>query len=187
MIFTSQSKNYILPLSLVKMKREHSSDSEDNKPTADKKRLMPKRADYRMRAHINPLNTTPFAYPLNPSHVNWRAHYPSILGGEEKERLAISCNTVEHPSQYDTVQPDFPQPVEIIDIGCGFGGLLFTLGKEFPKKLIFGLEIRDKLVNYVAEKVHAMRVEHPGEYQNIGVTRTNSMRHLCQYFRKATL
>ena len=32
-----------------------------------------------------------------------------------------------------------------------------------------------------------MRVEHPGEYQNIGVVRTNSMRHLSQYFKKESL
>ena len=42
---------------------------------------MPKRADYRMRAHINPLNATPFAYPLNPSYVDWKSHFPAVLGG----------------------------------------------------------------------------------------------------------
>ena len=42
-------------------------------------------------------------------------------------------------------------------------------------------------MNYVAEKIHAMRVQNPGDYKNIGVTRTNSMRHLTQYFRKGSL
>jgi tRNA (guanine-N7-)-methyltransferase len=32
-----------------------------------------------------------------------------------------------------------------------------------------------------------MRISHPGQYNNISVVRTNSMRHLCQYFRKGTL
>lgn len=41
---------------------------------------MPKKANYRMRAHINPLNATPFPYPLNPSYVDWKAHYPFVLG-----------------------------------------------------------------------------------------------------------
>jgi len=39
--------------------------------------------------------------------------------------------------------------VTIIDIGCGFGGLLFGLSSLFPDSLSLGLEIRDKLANYV--------------------------------------
>ena len=29
--------------------------------------------------------------------------------------------------------------VEIADIGCGFGGLLFALGPRFPEQLILGM------------------------------------------------
>jgi tRNA (guanine-N7-)-methyltransferase len=69
--------------------------------------------------------------------------------------------------------------VEIIDVGCGFGGLLFTLSTTFPLNLIFGLEIRDKLVNFVGEKIRGMRIKHPDQYGN--------MRHLCQYLRRGSL
>jgi tRNA (guanine-N7-)-methyltransferase len=55
---------------------------------------MPKKADYRMRAHINPLNTTPFPYPQHHSFVDWKAHYPSMYGGSKKENEEVNCNTV---------------------------------------------------------------------------------------------
>jgi tRNA (guanine-N7-)-methyltransferase len=45
----------------------------------------------------------------------------------------------------------------MIDIGCGFGGLLFGLAPLFQNKLILGMEIRDKLVNYVGEKIKGYR------------------------------
>lgn len=38
-----------------------------------------------------------------------------------------------------------------------------ALSQQFPDKLTFGLEIRDKLVNYVGEKIRAMRIENPGK------------------------
>ena len=44
--------------------------------------------------------------------------------------------------------------------------LFFTivaLSKSFPNVLSLGIEIRDKLVNYVGEKVRALRIENPGE------------------------
>ena len=49
-----------------------------------------------------------------------------------------------------------PTPT-ILDIGCGFGGLMFQLTKEFPHDLILGLEIRDKVANFVGEKINATR------------------------------
>ena len=38
----------------------------------------------------------------------------------------------------------------ILDIGCGYGGLMFALTKHFPDELILGQEIRDKVANFVA-------------------------------------
>lgn len=116
-------------------------------------RLLPKKADYRMRAHINPLSSTTFPYPPHHSYIDWRPHYPLKFGLSEQENTTlITCNTVEHPSDYDH-QRDYEvkdeQHVSIIDIGCGFGGLLFGLAPAFKDKLILGMEIRDKLVNFV--------------------------------------
>ena len=47
-------------------------------------RLMPKKADYRMRAHINPLSSTTFPFPPHHTYVDWKAHYPKMYG-ESKE------------------------------------------------------------------------------------------------------
>lgn len=66
---------------------------------------MPKRAEYRMRAHINPLNSTPFPFPPHHSYVDWKRHYPAFFEGTTVEdNLKVYCNTVEHPSTYDRVR-----------------------------------------------------------------------------------
>lgn len=39
--------------------------------------------------------------------------------------------------------------IDFADIGCGFGGLLFELGKNFPEKISIGIEIREKVSSYV--------------------------------------
>lgn len=50
------------------------------------------------------------------------------------------------------------------------------------------MEIRDKVVNYVGEKINSMRINSGyKEYQNIGVVRTNSMKTLHNYFRKESV
>jgi tRNA (guanine-N7-)-methyltransferase len=46
----------------------------------------------------------------------------------------------------------------IVDIGCGYGGLLFELSREFRDELVLGMEIRDKVTNYVVQKVNSMRI-----------------------------
>ena len=43
--------------------------------------------------------------------------------------------------------------------GCGFGGLIFALADKFPSKCVMGMEIRGKVVNFVGEKIRAIRVE----------------------------
>ena len=52
--------------------------------------------------------------------------------------------------------------------------------------MIVGFEIRDKLVNFVGEKIRAKRVQ-SNECDNISVLRTNSMRHFTNYFRENQL
>ena len=36
--------------------------------------------------------------------------------------------------------------VEVLDIGCGYGGLLIGLSSVLPESLILGLEIRVKVI-----------------------------------------
>mmetsp|Transcript_56549 Transcript_56549/g.64813 ORF Transcript_56549/g.64813 Transcript_56549/m.64813 type:complete len:300 (+) Transcript_56549:45-944(+) len=157
-----------------------------------KRRMMPKKADYRMRAHVNPLNATPFPYPLNPDYVNWKLHYPMYFGGTAEENDLLYLNTPEFEIDYPAVVDDSLNGkkgpcVEMVDVGCGYGGLLMGLATKFPDKLSLGMEIRDKLVNYVGEKIAVLRTENPGQYGNISVLRTNAMRHITNYFRKGQL
>lgn len=48
------------------------------------------------------------------------------------------------------------------------------------------MEIRDKLVNYIGEKIRAFRLSED-KCHNISVIRTNCMRHLTNYFRQSQL
>lgn len=101
--------------------------------------------------------------------------------------------------------------VEVADIGCGFGGLLFALAPKLPDTLILGLEIRTSVTEYVQEKAKAMRVQHaaassssdpaagteiqpptaaappPGPYDNVSCIRANTMKFLPNFFKKAQL
>lgn len=55
-----------------------------------------------MRAHINPLGSTPFPFPPHHTYVDWKLHYPAMFGLPQEENLKICCNTIEHPSFFDT-------------------------------------------------------------------------------------
>jgi len=61
---------------------------------------------------------------------------------------------------------------------------LVALSKKFPNNVSFGMEIRDKLINYIGEKIVALRHNEPGHYQNISCVRTNAQRHITNYFKK---
>lgn len=40
---------------------------------------------------------------------------------------------------------DEPPQVAFADVGCGFGGMTIALAKEYPDKLVAGMEIRQKV------------------------------------------
>ena len=83
---------------------------------------------------------------------------------------------------YPEKQPE--TPVEFVDIGCGYGGLLITLSPLFPNVLILGMEIRVKVSDYVTDRISALRRQNPGSYRNIACLRTNAMKYLPNYFKK---
>lgn len=45
----------------------------------------------------------------------------------------------------------------MLDIGCGFGGLMMDLAPMFPHQLILGMEIRVQVTQYVHDKILALR------------------------------
>ncbi|KAL8275481.1 hypothetical protein Esti_000432 [Eimeria stiedai] len=149
----------------------------------------PKKAEYRQRAHCNPLADSFLTYPPSPDFVDWRKHFPKPFGAPPPQHLCL--NTADYPVDYeDPVPAEFngeagPAP-DFLDVGCGFGGLLISLAPRFPEALIMGLEIREKVTNYVGERIKALRQEHQGDglYQNVSVIRTNATKFLLNYFRR---
>jgi tRNA (guanine-N7-)-methyltransferase len=56
------------------------------------------------------------------------------------------------------------------------------------ESLALGMEIRDKVTNFVSEKIKILRTNsNHKEYNNISVIRTNTMKLLLNYFYKEQL
>lgn len=121
---------------------------------------LPRKRFYRARAHSNPLSDSHFPVPISPNQFEYDLHFPKIEDGRK---------------------------VEFADIGCGFGGLLISLATLFPDKLMIGMELRDKVTEYVKERILALRISNPGKYENASVVRTNSMKYIPNYFEKGQL
>lgn len=140
---------------------------------------MPKKKFYRARAHCNPLSfNETFDYPTRPDLMDWTEdHYP--------EHPSLKEDTDEDISSFQsssmTIRPD------VLDVGCGFGGLTMALSAALPDNTILGLEIRAKVAEYVRLRIVAQRKEHPGKYQNCSVMRTNAMKYLPNFFPRAGL
>uniref|UniRef100_A0A0A9GMA5 tRNA (guanine-N(7)-)-methyltransferase n=1 Tax=Arundo donax TaxID=35708 RepID=A0A0A9GMA5_ARUDO len=135
---------------------------------------LPRKRFYRARAHSNPLSDSHFPVPVSPDEVDLSLHYPRYFpadkcGGGDEEPAAA------------------PRRIRFADVGCGFGGLLVGLSTLFPDTLMIGMELRDKVTEYVKERILALRATNPGQYDNISVVRTNSMKYIPNYFRKAQL
>lgn len=145
---------------------------------------MPRKSLHRMHAHVNPFNPLSCAHPKNPTYVDWSLHFPSFYGKENPGEIVV--NTKKYPVKDDYAkQPGHVEPrtPQILDIGCGYGGLMFQLTKGFPDKLILGLEIRDKVSNYVGEKIHAVRSNSQGTVcANTAIIRSNAMKAFSNYF-----
>jgi tRNA (guanine-N7-)-methyltransferase len=127
----------------------------------------PQKRHYRSRAHCNPLSfNDSFAYPPLP---------PS------KEELWMP--------QHDPNLPDSCPPApDVLDIGCGFGGLTVALAKLLPTSTILGMEIRAKVTEYVRLRIISERKDSAGaSHENASVIRSNSMKHLPNFFKKASI
>ncbi|KAK9207695.1 hypothetical protein WN944_000041 [Citrus x changshan-huyou] len=140
---------------------------QETNPTISKSTGLPRKRFYRARAHSNPLSDSHFPVPISPSHVDYSLHYPHFFPSADQ----VNCS----------------KKIQFADIGCGFGGLLISLSTLFPEVLMIGMELRDKVTEYVKERILALRVSNPGQYQNVSVVRTNSMKYIPNYFEKGQL
>ncbi|XP_010493727.1 PREDICTED: tRNA (guanine-N(7)-)-methyltransferase-like [Camelina sativa] len=139
----------------------------ETKPTFSKSTGLPRKRFYRARAHSNPLSDSHFPIPVSPAHEDFSLHFPKFVEADNK----------------------ISKKVEFADIGCGFGGLLISLATLFPDTLMIGMELRDKVTEYVKERILALRrtSSAEGQYENISVVRTNSMKYIPNYFEKGQL
>ncbi|XP_062106581.1 tRNA (guanine-N(7)-)-methyltransferase [Humulus lupulus] len=135
--------------------------------TLSKSTGLPRKRFYRARAHSNPLSDSHFPIPISPTNVDYSTHYPQLFPSSERKEGSKN--------------------IEFADIGCGFGGLLISLSTLFPETLMIGMELRDKVTEYVKERIVALRGANPGQYQNVSVVRTNSMKYIPNYFEKGQL
>lgn len=123
---------------------------------------LPQKRYFRQRAHCNPFSDHNLSYPISPEQMDWSAHFhTSMLSGSNK--------------------------IEFVDVGCGYGGLLISLSTLFPSTLMIGMEIRVKVEEYVRQRIQALRQQHPSQYENISVLRTNAMKFLPNFFEKGQL
>ncbi|EON67422.1 tRNA (guanine-N(7)-)-methyltransferase [Coniosporium apollinis CBS 100218] len=156
---------------------------EDHRNAVDKKTgdpQLPRKKLYRQRAHANPFSDHVLNYPTSPADMDWTSLYPAFTFERlEPQPYAKELTAVKRMSKN----------VEIADIGCGFGGLLFALAPRFPDTLVLGLEIRTSVTEFVQEKIRALRHQDTveGLYQNVACIRANTMKFLPNFFVKAQL
>ncbi|KAH8666666.1 guanine-N(7)--methyltransferase [Xylariales sp. PMI_506] len=144
---------------------------------------LPRKKFYRQRAHANPFSDHQLIYPATPDDMDWSPHFPAFVASLEDLPDADSAQ------QAHTTPRKLRQEVEIIDIGCGFGGLLVAMAPAVPSSLMLGLEIRTQVTEYVQERIRSLRVQEAdtGKFQNISCLRANTMKFLPNFFRKAQL
>ena len=156
-------------------KRKH----EEEKEALTKDGDMPQKKFYRSRAHCNPLaHNDTFDYPHNPKHMDWTTsdYYPN-------HPLCTTATTTGTTTQ----QPTMKVAPNVLDIGCGFGGLTVALSTILPNHTILGMEIRAKVTEYVRLRIMALRKQHSGKYQNVSVMRSNSMKFMPNFFEKESI
>ncbi|KAJ1609586.1 putative methyltransferase-related [Cryptosporidium canis] len=151
----------------------------------------PQKKFYRQRAHCNPLADNFMVHPLGPDYVDWELHFPNYNSEEGGFKKDIFLNTKKYPVKYSEERvvsersDAISRRLKILDVGCGYGGLLVWLSEHFKDKLSLGLEIREKVTNYVGERILSM--QQSGTGRNISVIKTNAMKYLPNYITRHQL
>jgi tRNA G46 methylase TrmB len=76
--------------------------------------------------------------------MDWSTHFPHFVMEDVEHPPSDSASgSIEaKESDHNTASANAPRrlrkDIEIVDIGCGFGGLLVALGPQMPETLILG-------------------------------------------------
>ena len=147
---------------------------------------------------------------MSPDHIDWSELYPAFCKPSVNEDKHDDFKDVEEKSEYRVEFADvgcgyggllgnyiLTDKSKITSAkkcytACFHITLLpvilffsVTLSEMFPETLMVGMEIRVKVSDYVMDRISALREKYPGKYQNIACIRTNAMKYLPNYFRKA--
>ncbi|KAF2833473.1 putative methyltransferase [Ophiobolus disseminans] len=171
-------------------KRQKREEYKNSLHTDEQNAALPKKKFYRQRAHANPFSDHSLAYPRSPADMDWATLYPAYAVEGESQQASEAVE--ESTPADDEVQRKIKaisKNIEVADIGCGFGGLLFALAPKFPDTLILGMEIRTSVTEYVQEKTRALRAQNASTngYQNVSCIRANTMKFLPNFFHKSQL
>ncbi|KAI1811206.1 putative methyltransferase [Poronia punctata] len=167
-----------------KQKRAHYRQAQkENTPTA-----LPRKKFYRQRAHANVFSDHHLVYPKCPDDMNWTGYFPAFVANRDPDTTTRSSETSPDDATGSS-PPKLTKVVEVVDIGCGFGGLLVALAPALPDTLLLGMEIRTSVAEYVEHRIAALRVQNADKnlYQNIACLRANTMKFLPNFFRKGQL
>ncbi|KAJ5935404.1 tRNA (guanine-N(7)-)-methyltransferase [Penicillium verhagenii] len=134
-----------VPSATKKQKREEYRRKLGEQTTIDGEVKMPQKKFFRQRAHANVFSDHKLEYPRSPNHMDWSSHYPAFID-QDPSHTNLDGNR------------KLLKDVEVVDIGCGFGGLLVGLAPLLPETLILGMEIRTSVSDYVRSRVGALRL-----------------------------
>ncbi|OTB09551.1 hypothetical protein M426DRAFT_316105 [Hypoxylon sp. CI-4A] len=150
---------------------------------------MPKKKFYRQRAHANPFSDHNLAYPISPEHMDWSTFYPGFVAGTDTQQDSLPDASESTETTTRELPMKLTKDVDVVDIGCGFGGLLVALSPVMPNHLLVGMEIRSQVTEFVQDRIRALRAKdsEKKKYQNIACIRANTMKFLPNFFRKGQL
>ncbi|KAA0153947.1 hypothetical protein FNF28_06889 [Cafeteria roenbergensis] len=171
----------------------------------------PRKTFYRVRAHINPLSSGTCPRPRRPENFAWDEFFEAAGGdlsmpppevpadsaaADDGGAAAIAAGAGIASSDASSwvasslaALPPLasPAPVDILDIGAGFGGLLFGLNLVFPGARKLALEIRGRVAEFVRLKVLAARAAGDAAARRCGVQRVNTMCQLPSFLPLASV
>ncbi|PWY80633.1 hypothetical protein BO70DRAFT_362583 [Aspergillus heteromorphus CBS 117.55] len=137
--------------------RKHAAEAASAKPDGETTAIahvkLPKKKFYRQRAHANPFSDHQLNYPVTPAHMDWASHFPAFVNPDPAQTNLIGTRKLL-------------KDVEVVDIGCGFGGLLVGLAGLLPETLMVGMEIRVSVLDYLTTRIQALRTQQQQKAQS---------------------